>query len=67
MFTQQGCGYGTESRDGAETAFGHLCAEEALTEYLEGNVASQRVSRKQLRTADTCCRATRRVTALGAG
>jgi RimJ/RimL family protein N-acetyltransferase len=44
--TRQGSGYGTEARAAVlELAFGHLGAIEALTEYTEGNVASERVSR----------------------
>jgi RimJ/RimL family protein N-acetyltransferase len=44
---QQGHGYGTEARIAVlELAFGQLGAEEACTEYLEGNHASERVSRK---------------------
>jgi RimJ/RimL family protein N-acetyltransferase len=43
----QGHGYGTEARAAVlEFAFGHLGAEEACTEYLDGNHASERVSRK---------------------
>jgi RimJ/RimL family protein N-acetyltransferase len=43
----QGLGYGTEARTAVlDLAFGHLGAAEALTEYTEGNHASQRVSRK---------------------
>jgi RimJ/RimL family protein N-acetyltransferase len=45
--TGQGSGYGTEARAAVlELAFGHLGAIEALTEYTEGNVASERVSRR---------------------
>ena len=45
--TRQGLGYGTEARGAVlDLAFGHLGAIEALTEYTEGNVASERVSRK---------------------
>ena len=44
---RQGLGYGTEARAAVlDLAFGHLGAAEALTEYTEGNHASQRVSRK---------------------
>lgn len=43
----QGCGYGTEARAAVlDLAFGHLDAIEALTEHIEGNRASERVSRK---------------------
>jgi RimJ/RimL family protein N-acetyltransferase len=43
----QGHGYGTEARAAVlELAFGWLGAEEACTEYLAGNAASERVSRK---------------------
>jgi RimJ/RimL family protein N-acetyltransferase len=43
----QGRGYGTEVRAAVlDLAFGHLGAIEALTEYMEGNRASERVSRK---------------------
>jgi RimJ/RimL family protein N-acetyltransferase len=43
----QGHGYGTEARSAVlDLAFGHLGAAEALTEYVEGNHASERVSRK---------------------
>ena len=42
-----GHGYGTEARAAVlELAFGHLGAEEACTEYLDGNHASEKVSRK---------------------
>jgi RimJ/RimL family protein N-acetyltransferase len=45
--TEQGHGYGTETRAAVlELAFDHLGAEEARTDYLEGNIASQRVSQK---------------------
>jgi RimJ/RimL family protein N-acetyltransferase len=45
--TEQGHGYGTEARQAVlELAFGHLGAEEACTEYLDGNHASEQVSRK---------------------
>ena len=45
--TRQGSGYGTEARAAVlELALGHLGAIEALTEYTEGNVASERVSRR---------------------
>ncbi len=44
---RQRSGYGTEARAAVlELAFGHLGAIEALTEYTEGNVASERVSRR---------------------
>jgi RimJ/RimL family protein N-acetyltransferase len=44
---RQGCGYGTDARAAVlDLAFGHLGALEALTEYTEGNRASERVSRK---------------------
>ena len=44
---RQGRGYGTEARAAVlDLAFGHLGAIEALTEYTEGNHASERVSRK---------------------
>jgi RimJ/RimL family protein N-acetyltransferase len=44
---RQGRGYGTEARAAVlELAFGRLNAAEALTEYIEGNHASERVSRK---------------------
>jgi RimJ/RimL family protein N-acetyltransferase len=44
---EQGHGYGTEARAAVlELAFGHLGAEEACTEYLDGNHASEKVSRK---------------------
>ena len=43
----QGHGYGTEARAAVlDLAFGHLGAIEALTEHIEGNGASERVSRK---------------------
>jgi RimJ/RimL family protein N-acetyltransferase len=45
--TRQGRGYGTEARAAVlDLAFGHLGVLEALTEYTEGNHASERVSRK---------------------
>jgi RimJ/RimL family protein N-acetyltransferase len=45
--SQQGHGYGTEARAAVlELAFGHLGAEQACTEYLDGNHASEKVSRK---------------------
>jgi RimJ/RimL family protein N-acetyltransferase len=45
--TRQGRGYGTEARAAVlELAFDHLGAVEALTEYTEGNYASERVSLK---------------------
>ncbi|HCU95796.1 MAG TPA: GNAT family N-acetyltransferase [Actinobacteria bacterium] len=45
--SEQGHGYGTEARTAVlELAFGHLSAEEACTEYLDGNHASESVSRK---------------------
>ena len=45
--SEQGNGYGTEARLAVlELAFGHLGAEEACTEYLDGNHASEKVSRK---------------------
>jgi RimJ/RimL family protein N-acetyltransferase len=45
--SEQGHGYGTEARIAVlELAFGQLGAEEACTEYLEGNRASEKVSRK---------------------
>jgi RimJ/RimL family protein N-acetyltransferase len=45
--SEQGHGYGTEARLAVlELAFGHLGAEEASTEFLEGNHASEKVSRK---------------------
>ena len=45
--TGQGRGYGTEARAAVlDLTFGHLGALEALTEYTEGNHASERVSRK---------------------
>jgi RimJ/RimL family protein N-acetyltransferase len=44
---RQGRGYGTEARAAVlELAFGRLGAAEALTDYTEGNHASERVSRK---------------------
>ena len=44
---RQGSGYGTEARAAVlDLAFGHLGALDALTEYTEGNHASERVSRK---------------------
>jgi Acetyltransferase (GNAT) domain len=44
---EQGHGYGTAARAAVlELAFGPLGAEEAGPEYLEGNHASERVSRK---------------------
>jgi RimJ/RimL family protein N-acetyltransferase len=44
---EQGHGYGTEARAAVlELAFGQLGAEEACTEYLDGNRASEKVSRK---------------------
>jgi RimJ/RimL family protein N-acetyltransferase len=44
---RQGRGYGTEARAAVlDLAFGHLGADEALTDYMEGNHASERVSRK---------------------
>lgn len=44
---EQGHGYGTEARAAVlELAFGCLGAEEACTEYLAGNAASEKVSRK---------------------
>jgi RimJ/RimL family protein N-acetyltransferase len=44
---RQGRGFGTEARAAVlDLAFGHLGAAEALTEYTEGNHASERVSRK---------------------
>jgi RimJ/RimL family protein N-acetyltransferase len=44
---RQGRGYGTEARAAIlELAFGRLSAAEALTGYIEGNHASERVSRK---------------------
>jgi RimJ/RimL family protein N-acetyltransferase len=43
---RQGRGYGTEARAAVlDLVFGHLDAAEALTEYTEGNDASERVSR----------------------
>jgi hypothetical protein len=45
--SEQGHGYGTQARAAVlELAFGQLGADEACTEYLEGNDASERVSRK---------------------
>ncbi|HEX6525719.1 MAG TPA: GNAT family protein [Streptosporangiaceae bacterium] len=45
--SEQGHGYGTEARLAVlELAFGHLGAQEACTEYLDGNHASEKVSRK---------------------
>jgi len=45
--SEQGRGYGTEARAAVlELAFGHLGAKEAYTEFLAGNVASEKVSRK---------------------
>lgn len=45
--SEQGHGYGTEARIAVlELAFGHLHAEQACTEYLDGNHASEKVSRK---------------------
>lgn len=45
--TRQGRGYGTEARAAIlELAFGQLGAIEGLTEYTEGNDASEQVSRK---------------------
>ena len=45
--SRQGRGYGTEARAAVlQLAFGHLGALEAHTEYLDGNRASERVSRK---------------------
>jgi RimJ/RimL family protein N-acetyltransferase len=44
---EQRRGYGTEARAAVlGLAFGELGAEEARTEYLDGNLASERVSRK---------------------
>lgn len=44
--SRQGRGYGTEARAAVlQLAFGHLGALEAHTEYLDGNHASERVSR----------------------
>jgi RimJ/RimL family protein N-acetyltransferase len=44
---EQGHGYGTEARAAVlELAFGQLGADEACTEYLDGNHASEKVSRK---------------------
>ncbi len=46
-FSKQGQGYGTEARTAVlELAFAHLGAQEASTEYLEGNHASARIGRK---------------------
>ncbi|MGW4411591.1 GNAT family N-acetyltransferase [Nonomuraea sp. NPDC004702] len=43
----QGRGYGTEARTAVlELAFTHLGAAEARTEYIDGNLASEAVSRK---------------------
>ncbi|GAA4976190.1 RimJ/RimL family protein N-acetyltransferase [Nonomuraea thailandensis] len=45
--TRQGHGYGTEARAAVlELAFAHLGAVEAHTSYVDGNTASERVSRK---------------------
>ncbi len=45
--SKQGRGYGTEARAAVlQLAFGHLGGLEAHTEYLDGNSASERVSRK---------------------
>jgi RimJ/RimL family protein N-acetyltransferase len=45
--SRQGHGYGTEARAAVlQLAFGHLGALEAHTEYLDGNRASEQVSRK---------------------
>jgi RimJ/RimL family protein N-acetyltransferase len=45
--TRQGRGYGTEARAAVlDLAFSYLGAIEALSEYTEGNGASERVSRK---------------------
>ena len=45
--SRQGRGYGTEARAAVlQFAFGHLGALEAHTDYLDGNRASERVSRK---------------------
>ncbi|MFG1949307.1 GNAT family N-acetyltransferase [Nonomuraea sp. NPDC048826] len=45
--TRQGHGYGTEARAAVlELAFAHLGAVEAHTCYVDGNAASERVSRK---------------------
>ena len=45
--SEQGRGYGTEARAAVlELAFGCLGAKEACTEFLAGNVASEKVSRK---------------------
>jgi RimJ/RimL family protein N-acetyltransferase len=45
--SRQGRGHGTEARAAVlQLAFGHLGALEAHTEYLDGNRASERVSRK---------------------
>lgn len=44
---EQGRGYGTEARAAVlDLVFGQLGAGEACTEYLEGNFASEKVSRK---------------------
>jgi RimJ/RimL family protein N-acetyltransferase len=44
---EQGNGYGTEARIAVlELAFSQLSAEEACTEYIDGNYASEKVSRK---------------------
>ncbi|MGR6919679.1 GNAT family N-acetyltransferase [[Actinomadura] parvosata] len=44
---RQGHGYGTEARAAVlELAFAHLGAVEAHTSYVDGNTASERVSRK---------------------
>jgi RimJ/RimL family protein N-acetyltransferase len=51
--TRQGHGYGTEARAAVlELAFAHLGAEEACTEYIEGNHASAQISRKLGYTAN---------------
>jgi hypothetical protein len=51
--SRQGRGYGTEARAAVlQLAFGHLGALEAHTEYLDGNRASERVSRKLGYTPD---------------
>jgi RimJ/RimL family protein N-acetyltransferase len=45
--SRQGRGYGTEARAAVlQLAFGHLGALEAHTDYLDGNHASERISRK---------------------
>jgi RimJ/RimL family protein N-acetyltransferase len=50
---EQGHGYGTEARAAVlELAFGHLGADEACTEYIDGNHASEQVSRKLGYTAN---------------